>query len=81
MIREISGIRVPPLPTVSFEDPKTGETRDLKWEEVLVMRVDELAINLREKRVGYNEMTRGWDREEDFYQKKDAFKTAWYRQW
>ena len=81
MIREISGIRVPPLPTVSFEDPKTGETRDLKWEEVRVMRVDELAINLREKRVGYNEMTRGWDREEDFYQKKDAFKTAWYRPW
>eukprot|EP00961_Rhodomonas_salina_P053790 721862-Rhodomonas_salina.2 len=45
------------------------------------MRVDELAINLREKRVGYNEMTRGWDREEDFYQKKDVFKTAWYQQW
>eukprot|EP00961_Rhodomonas_salina_P174271 2349720-Rhodomonas_salina.1 len=37
MIREISGIRVPPLPTVSFEDPKTGETRDLRWEEVQVM--------------------------------------------
>eukprot|EP00961_Rhodomonas_salina_P075741 1016346-Rhodomonas_salina.1 len=45
MIHTITGIRVPPMDTVNFDDPKTGETRQLEWSEVSQMLVDEFVIN------------------------------------
>eukprot|EP00961_Rhodomonas_salina_P167016 2250599-Rhodomonas_salina.1 len=45
------------------------------------MLVDEFVINERSRRLGYNEMTRGWDKDYDFYVRKDKFKSAWYQPW
>eukprot|EP00961_Rhodomonas_salina_P016864 227140-Rhodomonas_salina.1 len=81
MIHTVTGILVLPMDTVSFDDPMTGETRQLEWSEVSQMLVDEFAINERSRRLGYNEMTRGWDKDDYFYVRKDKFKSAWYQPW
>eukprot|EP00961_Rhodomonas_salina_P110783 1490827-Rhodomonas_salina.2 len=66
-IQRLTGIAVPDMPTVMFADPKLGETRELTWSEAKNMRIDELALQTRGKKLFYNEMTRGWDAKSDFH--------------
>ena len=77
-IQRLTGIVIPDMPVTAFSDPKLERTRELTWSEAKNMRVDELAIHTREKKLFYNEMTRGWDAKSDFHVEKDIFKTAWY---
>eukprot|EP00961_Rhodomonas_salina_P005761 77900-Rhodomonas_salina.1 len=81
VLRHLTGISIPSMPRVDFCDPKEGVTRDLEWNEARSMRIDELAINTQRRCLWYNEMTRGWDRDEEFHLRKDEFKRAWYKPW
>lgn len=85
VIQRLSGICIPPMPDVSFFDPKLqgddgtpGRWRMLHWSESSKMRIDELAIHKSSRKVRFNEMTRAWDRDDNFHDIKDRFKTAWY---
>jgi len=64
-----------------FYDPKRSEWRTLTWTEVAEMRPDELAINVRDKIIFVNEMTRAWDSDPTYAAKKDSFKSACYAPW
>eukprot|EP00961_Rhodomonas_salina_P014532 194912-Rhodomonas_salina.2 len=81
VFRHLTGILIPSMQTVDFRNPKEGVTRDLEWNEARLMRIDKLVINMQRLCLWYNEMTRGWDRDEEIHLRKDEFKLAWYKPW